>query len=115
MRYFNTDAVINIEGRSYDTEVFNLIEPVESYLETAFNSILQLHYKEAQGDVLVFLTGEDEIVTLHRRLQKTAAEYSLKLEVLMLYSALPHEYQHQIFEKKANSEARRIILATNIA
>lgn len=32
MRYFNTDAVINIEGRSYNTDVFNLVEPVESYL-----------------------------------------------------------------------------------
>jgi HrpA-like RNA helicase len=61
------------------------------------------------------LTGEDEIVTLQRRLRKTATEYSLKLEVLMLYSALPHEYQHLIFEKKAGSETRRIILATNIA
>lgn len=33
----------------------------------------------------------------------------------MLYSALPHEYQHRIFEKKDNSDTRRIILATNIA
>lgn len=59
MRYFNTDAVINIEGRSYETEVFNLVEPVESYLEAVFNTILQIHYQEAQGDVLAFLTGED--------------------------------------------------------
>lgn len=48
-------------------------------------------------------------------MNKAVTEYSLKLEVLMLYSALPHEYQHLIFEKKAGSEARRIILATNIA
>lgn len=68
MRYFNTDAVINIEGRSYETEVFNLVEPVESYLEAVFNTLLQIHYQEAQGDVLAFLTGEDEIVSLQRRI-----------------------------------------------
>lgn len=79
MRYFNTDAVINIEGRSYNTDVFNLVEPVESYLEASFNTIMQIHYQEAEGDVLVFLTGEDEIVTLHKRLKKTASEYNLKL------------------------------------
>jgi HrpA-like RNA helicase len=115
MRYFNTDAVINIEGRSYNTDVFNLVEPVESYLEASFNTIMQIHYQEAEGDVLVFLTGEDEIVTLHKRFKKTASEYSLKLEIFMLYSALPHEFQHKIFEGKADSGARRIILATNIA
>lgn len=31
----------------------------------------------------------------------------------MLYSALPHEYQHSIFHK--NNNKRRIILSTNIA
>jgi HrpA-like RNA helicase len=43
-------------------------------------------------------------------------EHSLnKLEVLMLYSALPHEYQHKVFERGADRSIRRIILATNIA
>jgi HrpA-like RNA helicase len=28
MRFFNTDAIINVEGRSYPTEVYNLLEPV---------------------------------------------------------------------------------------
>lgn len=33
----------------------------------------------------------------------------------MLYSALPHEYQHQVFEVRRDSSIRRIILSTNIA
>jgi HrpA-like RNA helicase len=59
MRFFNTDALINIEGRSYPTEMYNVLEPVESYFDGAFNAALQIHYQEAEGDVLVFLTGED--------------------------------------------------------
>lgn len=27
MKFFNTDALINVEGRSYPTEVYNLFEP----------------------------------------------------------------------------------------
>jgi len=45
MRFFNTDALIKIEGRSYPTEVFNVLEPLESYFDGSFNAILQIHYK----------------------------------------------------------------------
>ena len=33
----------------------------------------------------------------------------------MLYSALPNEYQHQVFDRQAHETERRIILSTNIA
>lgn len=33
----------------------------------------------------------------------------------MLYSALPHEYQHQVFDIDPTKQTRKIILATNIA
>ena len=33
----------------------------------------------------------------------------------MLYSALPHEYQHKVFELTTEKSTRKIILATNIA
>ena len=33
----------------------------------------------------------------------------------MLYSALPHEYQHRVFERGDDRHIRRIILSTNIA
>lgn len=71
MRFFNTDANINIEGRSYPTEIFNVLEPLESYYEGAFNTILQIHFNEQEGDILVFLTGEDEILGLQKKLEKT--------------------------------------------
>lgn len=71
MRFFNTDANINIEGRSYPTEIFNVLEPLESYYEGTFNTILQIHFNEQEGDILVFLTGEDEILGLQKKLEKT--------------------------------------------
>ena len=44
MRFFNTDALIKIEGRSYPTEMFNVLEPLESYFDGTFNTILQIHF-----------------------------------------------------------------------
>ena len=76
---------------------------------------MQIHEKEEKGDILVFLTGEEDILTLSKKINKTIFEFSLQsIEVLMLYSALPHEYQHKIFDAHDFS-VRRIILATNIA
>lgn len=68
MKFFNTDSLINIEGRSYETEIYNLLQPVQSYYDAVFNSILQIHFNEPLGDILVFLTGEDQIVGLQKRL-----------------------------------------------
>ncbi len=45
--------------------------PTENYIEAAFNTIMQIHYQETEGDILTFLTGEDEILTLNKRLEKT--------------------------------------------
>lgn len=59
MKFFNTDSLINIEGRSYQTEMYNLLQPVQSYYEAVFNCILQIHFNDPLGDILVFLTGED--------------------------------------------------------
>jgi HrpA-like RNA helicase len=45
MNFYNTDALINIEGRSYPTEIYNLFEPVDNYVDAMFNAIMQVHEK----------------------------------------------------------------------
>ena len=36
-------------------------EPERDYLEAAIRTVVQIHSCEPEGDVLVFLTGEEEI------------------------------------------------------
>lgn len=36
-------------------------EPERDYLEAAIRTVIQIHLHEDPGDVLVFLTGEEEI------------------------------------------------------
>lgn len=55
----------------------------------------------AAGDVLLFLTGEEEIEDACRKVQKEVQQMGSKVgpvKVLPLYSTLPPQQQQRIFE-----------------
>lgn len=41
-------------------------EPERDYLEAAIRTVVQIHICEPPGDILVFLTGQEEIEALAR-------------------------------------------------
>ena len=43
--------------------------PQDSYLDAALHTILQIHMEQEPGDVLVFLTGQEEIDSLQQLLK----------------------------------------------
>jgi len=62
--------------------------------------IPQIHICEAPGDILVFLTGEEEIEDACRQIREEAANYEEshgELVVYPLYSTLPPALQQKIF------------------
>lgn len=73
---------------------------------------------EPPGDILLFLTGQEEIdtacQTLHERMQKLEAMHPPPLIILPVYSALPSEMQTMIFDP-APAGCRKCVVATNIA
>ena len=86
------------------------VEPEEDYLDGALLAALQVHAEEAPGDVLVFLTGQEEIEALTRLLTERAAalpEGSQPLLVAPLYAALPPEQQMTVFEPAPPGTASR--------
>ena len=50
--------VIEVEGRYHPIEIMNTTNAVEDYVEAAFNTVMQIHFEEPVGDILVFLTGQ---------------------------------------------------------
>jgi ATP-dependent helicase HrpA len=66
--------------------------------------------RHGPGDVLVFLPGEREIRESAEALRK---RHPVGTEVLPLFARLSQEEQEQIFRPRGN--ARRIVLATNVA
>jgi hypothetical protein len=70
--------------------------------------------EESLGDILVFLTGQEEIESMERLLRERAThlpETALKLLVVPIYAALPSEHQMRVFQP-APVGARKVFLGT---
>jgi len=86
-------------------------------LDAALITVMQIHLSEPEGDVLIFLTGQEEIDTacqiLYERMQSLGSAVP-DLHILPVYSSLPSEMQTRIFEPSP-AGSRKCIVATNIA
>ncbi|KFA45814.1 hypothetical protein S40293_08975 [Stachybotrys chartarum IBT 40293] len=115
--YFNDAPIFTIPGRTFPVEILYSREPEPDYLDAALVTILQIHLTEPAGDVLLFLTGQEEIDTccevLYERLKALGPNVP-QLLILPVYSALPAEMQSSIFEP-APAGGRKVVIATNIA
>ena len=115
--YFFHCPVFTIPGRAFPVEIMYTKEPESDYLEAALITVMQIHVSEPPGDILLFLTGQEEIDTsceiLYERM-KALGPTVPELIILPVYSALPSEMQTRIFEP-APPGGRKVVIATNIA
>ncbi|GMH37686.1 hypothetical protein BSKO_05559 [Bryopsis sp. KO-2023] len=121
--YFLDAPLMKVPGRLHPVEIFYTQEPERDYLEAAIRTVVQIHLCEPPGDVLLFLTGEEEIEDACRKINKEVQQMKDKvgpIKVLPLYSTLPPAQQQRIFESAPNGEpggppGRKIVVSTNIA
>jgi ATP-dependent RNA helicase DDX35 len=109
--------IVGIEGRTYPVEIQYIAEPTNNYVEAAVEAIMNIHTNESDGDILVFLTGREEIDDAIDLLGDRIADMSSKQQKLLtlpLYAGLPTEEQMFVFQK-APTNTRKVILSTNIA
>jgi pre-mRNA-splicing factor ATP-dependent RNA helicase DHX15/PRP43 len=59
--YFDSAPRIDVPDRMFKVDVFYTAEPVKDYLEAAIKTAVKIHWDEPPGDILLFLTGEEEI------------------------------------------------------
>ncbi|KAK3721330.1 DEAH-box ATP-dependent RNA helicase prp22 [Vermiconidia calcicola] len=115
--YFNECPILSIPGRTFPVEVMYSREPESDYLDSALTTVMQIHLTEPPGDILLFLTGKEEIDTsceiLYERM-KALGPAVPELVILPIYGALPSEIASRIFEPAA-SGSRKVVIATNIA
>ena len=122
--------LLKVPGRTHPVEVFYTEEGQEDYVEAAIRAVLTIHRFEGPGDILVFLTGEEEIEAACKKIQqeieflfshKETASPIGPLTCLPLYSSLPPQQQQRIFDAAPAPRAhrgppgRKVIVATNIA
>lgn len=116
--YFFNARIFTIPGRTFPVEILYSKEPETDYIEASLITVLQIHLCEPPGDILLFLTGQEEIdtacQTLHERMRKLESMQPPPLIILPVYSALPSEMQTMIFDP-APPGCRKCVVATNIA
>jgi len=115
--YFGGCRVLYVEGRTFDVKLLYTQDPQPDYLEAALTCATQIHLDEAKGDILVFLTGQEEIETAQQLLEERSKLFppeTDKLLVCPIFAALPPEQQMEAFAPTPGG-CRKVILATNIA
>ncbi|CAK7310173.1 pre-mRNA-splicing factor ATP-dependent RNA helicase DHX16 [Vulpes vulpes] len=115
--FFDDAPVFRIPGRRFPVDIFYTKAPEADYLEACVVSVLQIHVTQPPGDILVFLTGQEEIEAACEMLQDRCRRLGSKIRellVLPIYANLPSDMQARIFQPTPPG-ARKVVVATNIA
>jgi ATP-dependent RNA helicase DDX35 len=117
-------AIVSVEGRYYPIEISYLSEPCDNYVKASVTTAFAIHMtqEENDGDILIFLTGQDEVDEAVSALIDKASDLKSfkqtrnlkKLWILPLYGSLPTNEQLKVFERTPRN-TRKIIVSTNIA
>jgi len=59
--YWDDAPLLRVPGRMYPVETFFSIAPEKDYVQASISTCTLIHQKEPPGDILLFLTGEEEI------------------------------------------------------
>ncbi|XP_026777304.1 ATP-dependent RNA helicase DHX33 [Pangasianodon hypophthalmus] len=117
-QYFNKSPVLYLEGRQHPIQIYYTKQPQSDYLHAALVSIFQIHQEAPPShDILVFMTGQEEIEALARTcrdIAKHLPETCGPMIVIPLYASLPPAQQLRVFQP-APKGCRKVILSTNIA
>nr|CAD2137680.1 unnamed protein product [Meloidogyne enterolobii] len=122
--YFDNCPLLSVPGRTFPVEIFYTPEPERDYLEAAVRTVIQIHIcEEVQGDILLFLTGQEEIEDACKRIRKEVQNLGPEagdLVCIPLYSTLPPNMQQRIFDppppnRPSGGISRKCVVSTNIA
>ena len=116
-QFFDGAPIFRIPGRRFPVDIFYTKQPEADYLQAVVVTVFQIHITQPLGDILVFLTGQEEIESCTEMISERMKSLGKKIReliVLPIYSNLPSDMQIKIFEPTP-ANARKVILATNIA
>lgn len=121
--YFENAPLLRVPGRTFPVEIFYTPEPEKDYLEAVIRTVMQIHMCEPEGDILVFLTGQEEIEEACKRVKREIEKLEKnagQLVCIPLYSSLPPTQQERIFDPappttEETGIGRKVVIATNIA
>ncbi|XP_078411092.1 putative ATP-dependent RNA helicase DHX35 isoform X2 [Cetorhinus maximus] len=115
----DTCAILTVEGRTFPVDIFYTLSPVPDYVKATVETVTKIHQNETDGDILAFLTGQEEVemvVSMVIEQARALSRSGMKkhLRVLPMYAGLPPGEQMKVFERMSPN-CRKIVVATNIA
>ncbi|KAF7727863.1 ATP-dependent RNA helicase dhx8 [Apophysomyces ossiformis] len=132
--FFDECPIFEIPGRTYPVEVIyhknaqRLSSLKSTFVDHSVDVAWEIHTREAPGDVLVFLTGQNDIERACRAFEERAASVDYKRQVRFyedgegvtdvavypLYASLETYDQKAVFELPRKG-VRKVVFATNVA
>jgi len=116
--YFNASSALHsredsaiiasIEGRIYPVEIAYIEQPTENYITSAVVIAMEIHLTQPRGDILVFLTGKEEINEVASQLLERSQKLrvgSLEMSIIPFHAALPPEEPLWAFQPARNRDA----------
>lgn len=115
-RFYGGAPEFIIPGRTFPVDIQYSRSPCEDYVDSAVKQVLAIHVSQGAGDILVFMTGQEDIEVTCELIDERLRMLNdpPKLSILPIYSQMPADLQAKIFDKAAPG-VRKVIVATNIA
>ena len=118
-------ALLSVEGRPHSVQMHYLEEPTSDYVRAAVEAAVSIHVQDLPGDILIFLTGQEECQRAAAWLREEEATLLAatpshrkrdrkRLVPCTLYAGMPAAAQLAVFEPPARN-TRRVVVATNAA
>ncbi|KAJ9474769.1 Pre-mRNA-splicing factor ATP-dependent RNA helicase PRP16 [Pseudozyma hubeiensis] len=113
--FYGGAQTFTIPGRTFPVDVLFSKTPCEDYVDSAVKQALSIHLSHPKGDILVFMTGQEDIEVTCQIITERLShiDEAPPLLVLPIYSQMPADLQAKIFDSSENGE-RKCIVATNI-
>ncbi|KAJ5122005.1 hypothetical protein N7526_008942 [Penicillium atrosanguineum] len=109
-RFYGGAPEFIIPGRTFPVDLHFSRTPCEDYVDSAVKQVLAIHVSQGPGDILVFMTGQEDI-------ESTCELVEERLKMLndppKLIKCLRNNRQES--SKRADAGVRKVIVATNIA
>ncbi|SJL00130.1 related to Probable ATP-dependent RNA helicase DHX35 [Armillaria ostoyae] len=110
-------TIVSLEGRMFPVDVAYSEQPVPDYVQFAAETAFNINLQSQAGDILIFLTGREEIdncLSFLSEILVTLPRSALRLVPLPLHAGLTTVEQLRVFEP-ADRGTRKVIVSTNIA
>lgn len=117
-RFFSDCPMLTVPGKLFPVEILYSTDRPKSYIESSLKTAMDIHTREPEGDVLIFMTGQDDIEKMVSKLEERVRSLEegscMDAIVYPLHGSLPPELQVRVFSPPPPN-CRRFIVATNIA